>query len=179
MTTRTPSGGIHLYFQYPDVDHVSIEFPGIVTTLYHYTERKIIRKRDKLFERSEDKSNISESNYDRIESCPENEYRTLMMTQMQIYRTHIKSHIKIHPRATAKEKSLAHFFDMFGKYFRIIYCGFACDNREKCDVLEIPFINIKKVFYFEQLISIFNTRMSTTSALSSLNQPHTYVQRGD
>ncbi len=86
-----------------------------------------------------------------INSCPEKQYRTLMLTQMQIYRNHIGAHLKLHPHVNGKEKSLSHFFNMFGSFFRYIYCGFACENRSKCKVWDNKFFNVRHVFDFDEL----------------------------
>ncbi len=88
----------------------------------------------------------------KFKSCPEDKYRILMMTQMQIYRNHIDTHLRLHPHVSdCREKSLSHFFNMFGAFFRYIYCGFACENRANCKVCDNKFFKVNRVFNFEEL----------------------------
>ena len=107
--------------------------------------------------RTSDKLNNSDCSNESTQSesncCPEKQYRMLMMTQMHIYRNHIGAHLKLHPHVCSKEKSLAHFFNMFGKFFRNIFCGFACEKRTDCLVLKLSFANIQETYDFEHLES--------------------------
>lgn len=108
-------------------------------------------------ENSRDKSGFSgkpdNELTDCIKSCPEEQYRTLMITQMEIYKCHIGTHLIHHPDLDGKEKSLSHFFNMYGSFFRYIYCGFACENRAVCTVCNNKFFNVKRTFEFDELSS--------------------------
>ncbi|HUV07290.1 MAG TPA: hypothetical protein VMX75_06145 [Spirochaetia bacterium] len=91
---------------------------------------------------------------ERLQSCPPKNYRALMITQMQVYRNHIDTHLAYHPDIPRDENPLAHFFGMFGIFFRQIFCSFACPDREICDVRAVPPFNIKRWYTFEELKSL-------------------------
>ncbi|HUV07905.1 MAG TPA: hypothetical protein VMX75_09265 [Spirochaetia bacterium] len=86
-----------------------------------------------------------------IESCSSKNYQSLMMTQLQVYRKHIDTHLKFHPHVKDLVNPMVHFFNMFGIFFRQIYCGFACPERQICAVRLEPKFKIKHVFSFNEL----------------------------
>ena len=86
-----------------------------------------------------------------IESCPPKNYQSLMSTQLAVYRKHIDSHLKFHPEIGTRENALAHFFNMFGIFFRQIYCGLACPDRQICSVRQEPRLGVMEVLDFDQL----------------------------
>ena len=88
----------------------------------------------------------------RLVSCPPERYRELMLTQMEVYKRHIVWHVRFHPEIPQGGDILAHFFGMFGDFFRRIFCTFACQDRFICDVRrQAPFM-IDHAYRFEQLL---------------------------
>ena len=88
---------------------------------------------------------------EKLQSCPAKNYRALMLTQMQVYRAHIDSHLVFHPDILDGGDPLAHFFNMFGAFFRQIFCTFACADRSICRVRKLPPFRMGRVYSFEEL----------------------------
>jgi hypothetical protein len=91
---------------------------------------------------------------EKIYNCPAGNYRTLMLTQLQVYRVHIDYHLAFHPDIPENKDPMAHFFSMFGSFFRQIFCTFACPDRGICRVRELPPFNIMRIYSFEDLKSL-------------------------
>ncbi len=74
-----------------------------------------------------------------------------MLTQMEVYKRHIDLHVRFHPEVPAGGDRLSHFFGMFGDFFRLIFCTFACQDRFACAVRTGAPFHIERAYAFEEL----------------------------